>query len=228
MRGGAEDPFAVAPDALPPALLALLDELGVDLLLGAALSVQDGLLTIASVFPGSPAERAGLAGGDAVLGAGGTAGAPLGSAAELRAAVQSAAPGSQYALDIRRADRVLTVSVEREPDGAAEWRSAVLTSLALGLLMGEGATGSNSLLGETLEETLDGLLVIAVFPSSPADIAGLRAGDILTSIDGNSLASIEDRDALLQSPAPFGSDIAIMVLRDGVELALVAPLTPRR
>ena len=228
MRGGAEDPFAVAPDALPPALLALLDELGVDLLLGAALSVQDGVLTIASVFPGSPAERAGLAGGDAVLGAGGTAGAPLGSAAELRAAVQSAAPGSQYALDIRRADRVLTVSVEREPDGAAEWRSAVLTSLALGLLMGEGATGSNSLLGETLEETLDGLLVIAVFPSSPADIAGLRAGDILTSIDGNSLASIEDRDALLQSPAPFGSDIAIMVLRDGVELALVAPLTPRR
>ena len=229
MRGGAEDPFAVAPDALPPALLALLDELGVDLLLGAALSVQDGVLTIASVFPGSPAERAGLAGGDAVLGAGGTAGAPLGSAAELRAAVQSAAPGSHYALDIRRADRVRTVSVEREPDGAAEWRSAVLTSLALGLLMGDGATvASNSLLGETLEETPDGLLVIAVFPSSPADIAGLRAGDILTSIDGNSLASIEDRDALLQSPAPFGSDIAIMVLRDGVELALVAPLTPRR
>ena len=229
MRGGAEDPFAVAPDALPPALLALLDELGVDLLLGAALSVQDGVLTIASVFPGSPAERAGLAGGDAVLGAGCTAGAPLGCTAELRAVVQSAAPGSQYALDIRRADRVLTVSVEREPDGAAEWRSALLTSLALGLLMGDGATvGSNSLLGETLEETPDGLLVIAVFPSSPADIAGLRAGDILTSVDGNPLASIEDRDALLQSPAPFGSDIAIMVLRDGVELALVAPLTPRR
>ena len=159
----------------------------------------------------------------------GAAGAPLGSAAELRAAVQSAAPGSQYALDIRRADRILTVSVEHEPDGAAEWRSAALTVVALGLLMGDGATtGSNSLLGETLEETPGGLLVISVFPSSPADVAGLRAGDILTSIDGNRLASIEDRDALLQSPPPSGSDIAIIVLRDGVELALVAPLTPLR
>ena len=232
MRGGGADPFAVTLDALPPALLALLDELGVDLRLGAALSVQDGVLTIISIIPGSPAERAGLVAGDAVLGAGGTAGAagaPLGSAAELRAAVQSAAPGSQYALDIRRADRILTVSVEREPDGAAEWRSAALTVVALGLLMGDGATtGSNSLLGETLEETPGGLLVISVFPSSPADVAGLRAGDILTSIDGNRLASIEDRDALLQSPPPSGSDIAIIVLRDGVELALVAPLTPLR
>ena len=231
MRGGGADPFAVTIDALPPALLALLNELGVDLRLGAALSLQDGVLTIAAVFPGSPAERAGLVAGDAVLGAGstaGAAGAPLGSAAELRAAVQSAAPGSQYALDIRRADRVVTVSVEREPDGAAEWRSAALTVLALGLLMGDGATtGSNSLLGEALEETPDGLLVISVFPSSPADEAGLRAGDILTSVDGNPLAAIEDRDALLQSPPPSGSGIAIVVLRDGVELTLVAPLPTR-
>ena len=74
MRGGGADPFAVTLDALPPALLALLDELGVDLRLGAALAVQDGVLTIISIIPGSPAERAGLVAGDAVLGADGTAG----------------------------------------------------------------------------------------------------------------------------------------------------------
>ena len=142
MRTDATDPFAIALDALPPDLVALLDEMGVDLRLGAALSVQGGVLTILFVFPGSPAERAGLITDDAVLRMGSAksaSGTTLGSAAELRAAVQSVAPGFHYALDIRRTDRLIAVSIERESDGAIAWRSAALTILALELLVGDAA-----------------------------------------------------------------------------------------
>ena len=226
MRGGGEDPFAVPPDALPGALLALLDELGVDLLLGAALSKQDGGVTVTAVFPGSPAERGGLLVGDAVLAVGGV---DLDSAGDLRVAVWSTAPGDVYALDVRRSDRSLSLSVEREADAVAEWRSALLNSLALGLLMGDGATsGSHSLLGEIVAETPDGLIVTSVFPTSPADTAGLRAGDILLAVDGHALTSIDDHNALLESPGPVGSEISVVVSRNGAELTLLAVVAPRR
>ena len=233
MSGGGEDPFAIAPEDLPPALVTVLEALGVDLYLGAAVAVQDGVVTVASVFPGSPADLAGLAAGDDIVGLDDSPDGdsiPLTSAAELRTFVQSAAPGTTYALTIRRdgLSQPYDVDVRREADAVAPWRAEMLTALALGMLMGDGATtGSNSLLGEALEETPDGLLVTSVFPSSPADEAGLRAGDILISVNGNPLASIEDRDALVQSPPPSGSGIAIVVLRDGVELTLVAPLPTR-
>lgn len=227
MRGGGADPFAIPPEAFSPAVITFLEEIGADLYLGAAVAVQDGVVTVASVSPGSPADRAGLIAGDVIAGLGEDA-IPLTSAADLRAFVQSATPGTTYTLSIHRDDVRMAFGVRREADAVASWRSEMLTAIALGLLMGDGATtGSNSLLGEVLEETSGGLLVTSVFPASPADEAGLRAGDILVSVDGNPLTSIADRDALLQSTAPSGDGIDLVVLRAGVELTLVAPLSTR-
>ena len=226
---GGEDPFAGSPDALPPEMIDLVHALGVDLRLGVSLTEQDEGLTIVAVFWQSPAERAGLVAGDVVLaiaGVPGEASTTLSSADELRAAVQATTPGTLYTLDVDRSGASLAIAVEREADESAEWRSALLTSLALGLLMGDGGTGSNSLLGEMVEETPDGLLVTSVFPNSPADMAGLLAGDILTSIDGQPLVTIVDHSALFDSPPPLGKEITIMVLRDGAEVDLIAVVAP--
>ena len=72
--------------------------------------------------------------------------------------------------------------------------------------------------------TPDGLVVCAVFPASPADVAGLRAGDLLLAVNGHALATLEDHAALFASPPLLGADVMITVSRDGVEIDLVAAL----
>ncbi len=71
-----------------------------------------------------------------------------------------------------------------------------------------------------------GALVGGVTPGSPAAVAGLRAGDLVTAIDGEAIdvRSPEElpgfnRRILI---APIGSDLKLAIYRDGKELAVVA------
>ena len=66
----------------------------------------------------------------------------------------------------------------------------------------------------------DGVKVLGVGPGSPADNAGLKAGDILTSIDGKSLtgaSSAESSAALLDHMANIepGKSVTVEYQRDG-------------
>ncbi|MBI2066537.1 MAG: DegQ family serine endoprotease [Deltaproteobacteria bacterium] len=68
-----------------------------------------------------------------------------------------------------------------------------------------------------------GALVGNVFPNSPADKAGLKAGDIVTEFDGN---KILDSHALpnLVAHLPVGKESIMKVLRDGKEKELKVKL----
>lgn len=217
--------FSGSIAALPPEVRLLLDGLGADLLLGAVLAdVGDGGAVLA-VFPGSPAERAGLNEGDQLLAIGD---APYGSAAGLRAAIEAVEPGAGFALTVGRDGAERTLEVEREAEDAGNaWRAELLRSVALVLLM-QGAPGGPelgpSLLGEFTEETADGLRVIAVFPDSPAEAGDLRPGDLLVSIAGRPIATHADLDALMRSVAPSAEPIEVVIVRDGEELTLAIDL----
>ena len=213
--------FSGSLDALPPELRALFDALGADLLLGVISADLGGSGTVVAVLPGSPAERAGLAEGDQITA---VDGAPVTSGAELRAAIEAIAEGEAYVLTVRRGGAPGLVDLEREAASAGDaWRAELLRAVALALLL-QGAPGGPelppSLLGEMAEETPDGLRVFAVFPGSPADVGGLRPGDLLVSIDGRPLATIADLDALLRSFNPAGGTIEVVLLREGEELTL--------
>ena len=218
MQGGGADPFSWPVDAFPPEIASLFDALGFDLHLGAALSGAGDALTVETVVPGSPADRAGLGPGDAVTAIDGTA---LPDAAALRAAVAAVAPGARYALTVGRGASE-TVVVERDADGPAAWRSELVASLALGLMMSDlpGAGLPPSLLGELVQETPEGLLVFAVFPGSPADAAGLRAGDYVLAIDGRPLATLDDLETLMSGSWRPGGEITIALRRGGEELSV--------
>ena len=213
--------FTGSIDALPPEVLAVLDAIGADLLLGVVRVDIDGRSVVVAVLPGSPAERAGLAEGDLITA---IDGAPVGSAAELRATIEAIAEGAAYTLTIDRGGAARTLDVEREAASAGNaWRAELLRSIALVLVLQEAPGGPDvppSLLGEMVEETPNGLLVFAVFPGSPADSGGVGPGDLLVSIDGHSLTTLADLEALLRSFAPTSGKVEVVLLRDGEELTL--------
>lgn len=77
--------------------------------------------------------------------------------------------------------------------------------------------------GTWADGPVDGLNVLSVSPGGPAEQAGLRAGDLLTSINGESLAGPSGEQAyerltrMLAATEP-GSEVSIGYRRDGDEL----------
>jgi hypothetical protein len=68
-----------------------------------------------------------------------------------------------------------------------------------------------------------GVTVSSVSPGSPAEVAGLKAGDLLTALDGRWTTSVLDAYAAAASLQP-GRRVAAAVLRDGHELTF--PIAP--
>jgi membrane-associated protease RseP (regulator of RpoE activity) len=76
--------------------------------------------------------------------------------------------------------------------------------------------------GLTLGDPVDsgaGVSIKTVRPGSPAESAGLRPGDVLTTLDGRWTTSIADAYAAANGAAP-GHPVEAAVLRDGKELKL--------
>jgi serine protease Do len=67
----------------------------------------------------------------------------------------------------------------------------------------------------------EGLLVVEVLPDSPAERAGLRAGDILLKVGQMYVSNAESLQKLLFAEA-IGEPLDLAVLRDGADLRLVA------
>jgi S1-C subfamily serine protease len=59
-----------------------------------------------------------------------------------------------------------------------------------------------------------GRMVVSLAPSGPAELAGLRAGDILLSMDGHSISGAHALRALL-GPERVGRQVEVRLLRDG-------------
>ncbi len=220
MRGGGTDPFGGPPEALPPELRALLEALGIDLLLGAAVNEARGGLAVEVVFAGSPAEQAKLRTGDVIVAIDGV---PVSSGAELRAAVQAMTASEVFVLTLDRGGATRMIGVVRPSSEESFWRSDMLRTLALGLMLANRPGGlalPPSLLGELMEETPDGLRVFAVFPGSPADAAGLRAGDYVLAIEGRAMRTLDDLNEFMTSFNPLAGDTEVTLRRDGREMTV--------
>ena len=88
-----------------------------------------------------------------------------------------------------------------------------------------------------IPDSLEGVLVDTVVRGGTADIAGIEAattnkygerqsGDVITALDGNSIADIEGLLSYVQENKAIGEKIVFTVYRDGQYLNLSAPLQP--
>ncbi len=87
------------------------------------------------------------------------------------------------------------------------------------------ADGVLSVLGMKLTETdaariSGGVLVSMVMPNSPADDAGVRAGDVLTKISRQAIGSIEDFNKIKDGLSP-GSETPVRLIRGKLSLYIV-------
>lgn len=69
-----------------------------------------------------------------------------------------------------------------------------------------------------------GVTIAAVAPGSPAESAGLKPGDVLTTLDGRWTTTVADAYAAASGAEP-GRPVEVVVLRDGKDVTLT--VTPR-
>ncbi len=92
--------------------------------------------------------------------------------------------------------------------------------------LSEAASGAYEGLGlEVMQQPDRSLLVVAPIDDAPAERAGIRAGDVIIAIDGESITA-DGVDAAVDSMrGPVGSQIRLTVLRDGARGPLEFDLT---
>lgn len=79
-------------------------------------------------------------------------------------------------------------------------------------------------LGVTLEDAPGGARVTRVMSGSPAHDVGIQAGDVITAVDAESIATASQLVRLVQDRDP-GDTLALTVDRDGSELSLEVSLS---
>ncbi|MCQ4088764.1 S41 family peptidase [Saccharibacillus sp. JS10] len=80
----------------------------------------------------------------------------------------------------------------------------------------ESIEGSFTGIGAEVELKNEQVTVISPIKGSPAEKAGIRAKDVLLSVDGESLAGLDLQTAVSKIRGPKNSTVTIMVKRDGV------------
>ena len=129
-------------------------------------------LRVRSVWPGSPAAKAGLVPGDVVVALDGR---PVEGREDFETALASVAPGRALAIRYRRdgTERDARVTAERTPE-----------DLGLDVLRRE--------IGLVFKETRVGLMVASVVSRSPAATKGLERGDVVLAVNNVKVRTLDD------------------------------------
>jgi len=114
-----------------------------------------------------------------------------------------------------------------------EWRKTLAAPIFLHMLQNAAVvvavavTVSNApFLGVNGESTAEGCRVTSVAPGSGAEAAGLRLGDVITTVDGQRVSDVRDVAAAV-SQRKVGETVVIQFVRDGERREATAELRKR-
>ena len=194
-----------------------LQEVTTEIAAAIGLDKKGGVL-VADVIDGMPAQKAGLEDGDVILG---IAGADVGSANELSRRVASYSPGEKVDLKIQRNGKIRNIKVtlgQRDEDSAVadnDVPSNDNDSLAadVGLRVAE----LNDILRQQFRvpDNVDGVVVTAVRPGSPAEDAGLQPGVVILQLDGQAVTSGDDLRSKISNAKKDGKDAVLLRMQLG-------------
>ena len=205
---------------------------------------------VKSIDNEGPAAKAGIKEGDAVLEYNGQR---VEGTEQFVRLVRETPPGRQVRLLISRDGKTQTVTLETAartshfvasgegfhfdvpippippmpPDGERWWRGMTPDLPSGNMAWRSGALGIES---ESLSSQLaqffgvkEGVLVRSVNKNSPAEKAGIKAGDVIVKIGGNAVQSPRDISRELRSARGAG-DVSITLVRNQKEMTVTVPL----
>ena len=169
------------------------------------LKIDSGVM-IDEVVSDSPAEKAGLKDGDIIVGIDGK---KVESERDIRRALRNMQEPGQVAIEIVRDGKPMTLQVKPEKN-----EINIMTRFGRNHI-GVDVRELDADLAKYFQTAPDsGLLITRVNPDSPADRAGLKSGDVITSFEGKKIRSDEDlREAI--DDVKEGQTGTISVLRHG-------------
>jgi serine protease Do len=184
---------------------------------------SDGAL-VAAISPNSPAFRAGLQPMDVITGVNG---ATVKNPGDLAADIANVVPGKDTSVSFIRGGQQHSVSVAvatmpANPD--ADFQSGGPGQAAptpapgkLGLTL---APLTPNVVGQlNLPDGTSGAVIAAVKPNSPADQAGLQAGDVVVGVGPQNVTSPDDARAAIGTAAKSGSGAVVLrIIRQGETL----------
>jgi serine protease Do/serine protease DegQ len=143
---------------------------------------QGGAL-VAQVYPGTPADEAGLLAGDIILALNDK---PIKSAEGLRNALGLLSVGTRVKIALMRNDRPLTLFAVLADPEANLAQAGELSEHLEGALLGSIETD------HPLAGRVEGVQVLVIQRGSRAWSAGLQAGDIIVSVNRQSVSTLPD------------------------------------
>jgi carboxyl-terminal processing protease len=96
-------------------------------------------------------------------------------------------------------------------------------------ILREDATGSFEGIGATVRMREDGYLeIVQPLPDHPAEAAGLQSGDLIVSVDGESIVGIGLYEALNMIRGPADTDVTLEIVRPGESDSFEVTITRAR
>lgn len=92
-------------------------------------------------------------------------------------------------------------------------------------IMDEDMQGSFEGIGATVEMVEGQLVIVRPLPKSPAEEAGLEAGDIVLEVDGKPLEGMEILDAITLIRGPRGTVVRLLIQREDIAEPFIVPVT---
>jgi Do/DeqQ family serine protease len=182
-----------------------IQDLTPDLVQAMGLPAHQTGVVIANVEAGSAAERAGLKVGDVVTAVGNT---PVRGASDLRNKIGLLRVGEVAELTVLRAGRSMVVRAAVTMPVKKLIEGAQINPLLEGAVFAPVAAGASR----------QGVEIVSVRAGSKAAIAGLRKGDIVTSVNQQAVAGLEDFVAQAKASP---RRLLLTLIRDGGALFLV-------
>ncbi len=201
------------------------------------IDVDKGVL-VNDVIDDSPAEKAGLEDGDVIVRIGDNV---IDNTSDLSKAVKSMVPGDKADIVVYRDGKKKDLNVVM---GAAENRVdrefALQKSTKEALEKYKDAMKlsmkPHGFLGVTLEslgdqlaeyfQVKEGVLITSVEEDSPAEKAGLKAGDVILSVNGEETSSPSDVSSIVRKQKE-GDTVDLMISRRGQEMKIAAKVEER-
>lgn len=187
-----------------------IQDLSPDLARSLDLTGLEGVL-VSDVVEGGPAARTGLSAGDVVVAVDGR---PTRTVAQLRNRIALTRPGTKTTLSVIRAGAAKNVVVklaEKDEEGVI----ARLDRSAESLVAGLGVTELNAEMRRrwSIPSRIDGVIVTQVERGSPADRAGIEAGNLISTVNGR---SIRTPGELLEAVPADAKEALLRIFRRGM------------